>query len=164
MLIRNLLIVSRKKYLLLVKINQDFSTLKRIHSICWSAGQYLLSEVKSLSRVPLFATPWTVAYQAPPSMGFFRQEYWSELPFPSPVFHGTPFGGGMGLGKNTRGGCHSLLQEIFLTQGLNPGLPHCRQTLYHLSHQGSLSIYSCTLNANEPMIDLFEINIYMYRV
>ena len=34
--------------------------------------------------------------------------------------------------------CHSLLQEIFLTQGLNPGLPHCRQTLYRLSHQGSL--------------------------
>ena len=34
-------------------------------------------------------------------------------------------------------GCHFLLQEIFLTQGLNPGLPHCRQTLYHLSHQGS---------------------------
>ena len=42
------------------------------------------SEVKSLSRVWLFATPWTVAYQAPQSMGFSRQEYWSELPFPSP--------------------------------------------------------------------------------
>ena len=36
-----------------------------------------------LSRVGLFATPWTVAYQAPPSMGFSRQEYWSGLPFPS---------------------------------------------------------------------------------
>ena len=41
-------------------------------------------EVKSLSRVRLFATPWTVAYQAPPSMGFSRQECWSGLPFPSP--------------------------------------------------------------------------------
>ena len=40
--------------------------------------------VKSLSRVRLFVTPWTVAYQAPPSMGFSRQEYWSGLPFPSP--------------------------------------------------------------------------------
>ena len=40
--------------------------------------------VKSLSRVRLFATPWTVAYQAPPSMGFSRQEYWSGLPSPSP--------------------------------------------------------------------------------
>ena len=41
-------------------------------------------KVKSLSRVRLFATPWTVAYQAPLSMRFSRQEYWSVLPFPSP--------------------------------------------------------------------------------
>ena len=41
------------------------------------------SEVKWLSHIRLFATPWTVAYQAP-SMGFSRQEYWSGLPFPSP--------------------------------------------------------------------------------
>ena len=60
-------------------------------------------KVKSLSHVWLFATLWTVAYQASPSMGFSRQEYWS--------------------------GCHFLLQGIFLTQGSNPGLPHCRQTL-----------------------------------
>ena len=40
--------------------------------------------MKSLSRVRLFATPWTVAYQAPPSMGFSRQECWNGLPFPSP--------------------------------------------------------------------------------
>ena len=40
--------------------------------------------MKSLSRVQLFATPWTVAHQAPPSMGFSRQEYWSGFPFPSP--------------------------------------------------------------------------------
>ena len=41
-------------------------------------------KVKSLSRVRLFATPWTVAYQAPRSMGFSRQGYWSGLLFPSP--------------------------------------------------------------------------------
>ena len=40
--------------------------------------------MKSLSRVLLFVTPWTVAYQASPSMGFSRQEYWSRLPFSSP--------------------------------------------------------------------------------
>ena len=40
-------------------------------------------KVKSLSRVWLFATPWTEAHQAPPSMGFSRQEYWSGLPLPS---------------------------------------------------------------------------------
>ena len=39
---------------------------------------------KSLSRVRLFMTPWTVTHQAPPTMGFSRQEYWSGLPFPSP--------------------------------------------------------------------------------
>ena len=41
-------------------------------------------KVKSLSRLQLFATPWTVDYQARSSMGFSRQEYWSGLPFPSP--------------------------------------------------------------------------------
>ena len=45
---------------------------------------FLRVKVKSLSRVRLFATPWTVAYQAPPSMGLSRQECWSGLPFPSP--------------------------------------------------------------------------------
>ena len=40
--------------------------------------------MKSLSRVRLFVTPWTVAYQVPPSLGFSRQEYWSGFPFPSP--------------------------------------------------------------------------------
>ena len=53
-------------------------------------------------------TPWTVAHQAPLSMGFSRQDYWSGLPFPSP--------------------------GIFPTQGLNPGLLHCRQILYCLSY------------------------------
>ena len=41
-------------------------------------------KVKSLSCVQLFVTPWAVAYQAPLSMGFSRQEYWSGLPCPSP--------------------------------------------------------------------------------
>ena len=41
-------------------------------------------KMKSLSRVRLLATPWTAAYQAPPSMGFSRQEYWSGVPSPSP--------------------------------------------------------------------------------
>ena len=66
-------------------------------------------KVKSLSRVRLFVTLWTVAYQVPPSMGFSRQEYQSALPF--------------------------LLPGIFPTQESNPGLWHCRQMLYPLSHQ-----------------------------
>ena len=70
------------------------------------------SDMMSLSCVQLFETPWTVAHQASLSIEFSGQEYWSGLPF--------------------------LLQGIFPTQGLNPGLPHCSQILYHLSHQGSL--------------------------
>ena len=46
-------------------------------------------------------------------------------------------------GKSTGMGCHSLLWWLFLTQGLNPGLPHCGQTLYHLSHQGSPWVCLC---------------------
>ena len=47
--------------------------------------------VKLLSHVRLFTTPWTVALQTPPSMGFSRQEYWSGLPFPSPgIKPGSP--------------------------------------------------------------------------
>ena len=42
-------------------------------------------KVKSFSRVQLLRTPWTTAYQAPPSMGFSRQEYWSGVPLPSPL-------------------------------------------------------------------------------
>ena len=45
---------------------------------------YIKGLVKSLSHIRLFVTPWTVACQAPPSMGFSRQEYWNGLPFPSP--------------------------------------------------------------------------------
>ena len=68
-------------------------------------------KVKSLSCVWLFATPWTVAYR---------------------LLHPWDF-----PGKNTRVGCHFLLQGTFLTQESNLGLPHCRQMLYWLSHQGS---------------------------
>ena len=50
--------------------------------LCWI--QCMKVKVKSLSCLRLFVTPWTVAYQAPPSMRFSRQECWSGLPFPSP--------------------------------------------------------------------------------
>ena len=57
-----------------------------------------VKRVKSLSRVRLFVTPWTVALQAPLSMGFSRQEYWSGLPFPSPGDLPNP---GIGPGSPT---------------------------------------------------------------
>ena len=63
-------------------------SLTHTHTHTPSGWNYLSKEmimiVKLLSRVQLFATPWTVANPAPPSMGFSRQEYWSGLPFPSP--------------------------------------------------------------------------------
>ena len=55
----------------------SFIWLDQSSSVYWK-------KVKTLSRVRLFATPWTVANQAPPSMGFSRQEYWSGFLFPSP--------------------------------------------------------------------------------
>ena len=58
-------------------------TLEWVATSFSNAGKWKV-KVKSLSRVRLFATPWIAAYQAPPSMGFSRQEYWSGLPLPSP--------------------------------------------------------------------------------
>ena len=52
-------------------------------AISFSSAWKWKVKVKSLSRVWLFATPWTAAHQAPPSMGFSRQEYWSGVPLPS---------------------------------------------------------------------------------
>ena len=73
-------------------------------------------KVKSLSRARLFAAPWIVAC--------------TKLLCPWDF-----------QGNNTGVGCHFLLQGIFPTQGSNPGLSHCRQTLYRLSHQGSPGYY-----------------------
>ena len=72
-------------------------------SLSLSLNSSQASEVKLLSRVRPFVTPWTAACQAPLSMGFSRQQYWNGLPIPSP--------------------------GIFPTQGSNPGLPQCRQML-----------------------------------
>ena len=58
--------------------------LSILNSNLWT----LKVKVKSLSSVRLFATLWIVAHQSPPSMGFFRQEYWSGLPSPSPEIWG----------------------------------------------------------------------------
>ena len=57
---------------------------------CHFLLQCMKVKVKSLSRVRLLATPWTTAYQAPPSMGFSRQEYWSGVPLPSPPLPTKP--------------------------------------------------------------------------
>ena len=72
------------------------------------------SEVLVTHLCPIFVTPWTVACHG----------YSLLCPWNSP-------------GKNTEIGSHSLFQGIFLTQGLNPGLLHCRQIIYCLNLEGS---------------------------
>ena len=64
------------------------------------------------------------------------------------------------LGKSTEVGCHSLLQGIFPTQGSNPGLLHCRQILYHLSHQES-PIWVIAYTNSIVRCDIY-IYIYIY--
>ena len=59
-------------------------------AISFSSAWKWKVKVKSLSRVRLLATPWTAAHQAPPCMGFSRQEYWSGVPLPSPHFSKFP--------------------------------------------------------------------------
>ena len=78
---------------------------------CQSILNTILGTCSSFGRVQLFVTPRTVASQAPLSMEFSRQEYWSGLSF--------------------------FLQGTFPTQGSNPGLLHCRKILYHFSYQGN---------------------------
>ena len=60
------------------------------HCFCTAEDKKVYQKVKSLSPVWLFATPWTIAYQDPPSMEFSRQEYWIGLPFPSPGYLPNP--------------------------------------------------------------------------
>ena len=90
----------------------DRTQVSRIADRFFTIWSTKWKKVKSLSHVRLFAIPWTVAC--------------NRLLCPWDF-----------LGKSTRVSYHFLLQGIFPTQGWNPGLPNCRQTLYHLSHQGS---------------------------
>ena len=104
-----------------------------------------------LSCVWLFATPWTIAHQAPLSMEFSRQENWSGLPWrpprdlPNPNIEPRPsslqanslLSDPSGKPKNTGVGSLSLLHGNFPTQDLNWSLLHCRQFLYQLSYLGS---------------------------
>ena len=130
----------------------------------------------------LFATPWTVAYQAPLSMAFSRQEYWSGLPFPSLIHESEKWKWSRSVvsdssrphglwptrllcpwhfpGNSTGVDCHFLLQGIFPNQGLNLGLLHCRQMLYRLSQQGTRSwcmifLMSCWILVARILLRIF---------
>ena len=87
---------------------------------------------KSLSHVWLFVTPWTTARQAPLSVEFFRPRIleWVAI---------------------------SISRGIFPTQRLNPGLPHCRQILYRLSHQGGPTAHLKIILTWRPGASLQEV-------
>ena len=101
-----------------------------IYSLFKSVHHWTINTRKCqlLSHVWLFATPWTVAHKA-------------SCPWDFP-------------GKNTGVSCHALLHGIFSTQGLNPGLLHCRRILYCLSHQGS---------PNTRKLELFPAYLCIFR-
>ena len=133
---------------------------------------YMLLLLSHFSHVRLCETPQTAAHQAPPSLGFSRQEYWSGWPFPSPYMHINIWGSTCMLsysvmsnsltpcglkptgllcpckfpGKDTGVGCHFLLQGIFPNQGLNPcllWLLHWQADSLPLSHLGSVCVCVC---------------------
>ena len=108
-----------------ILVGESISLLQYDHN---SFGDKFYVRVCSVAcLVWLFAILWTVARQAPRCIGFSRREYWSVWPFLSP--------------------------GDLPNQGLNPGLSHCRQTLYHPSYQGlwqELTIISQELRLMEP--------------
>ena len=103
----------------------------------WNVGSGVLGALQDLAGIlcavlclatqscPALCDPMTVARQAPLSLGFSRPEYWSGLP--------------------------CLFQGIFPSQRSNPGLPHCRQTLYYLSHQGNPGWAKCKAKLMEAV-------------
>ena len=104
-----------------------------------------------LNCIQHFVTPWAVAHQAPLSMGILQAKIQDRVAMPSSRGSSRPrikpkspalqvdslVFEPPGKPKNTGVGSLSLLQGIFQTHGLNPGLPHCRQILYQLSHKGN---------------------------
>ena len=84
-------------------------------------------KVKSLSRVRILATPWTAAYQAPPSMGFSRQEYWSGVSLPSPFLNS--------LIHNSKG----IIFSIYLKYLLVKSSPHSSSWPPPATPQGAIA-------------------------
>ena len=119
------------------------SLFSPFHTFFW--GIFFPFFFISESCIWLFATPWTVACQAPLSMEFFRQEHWRVLSYPPSdswdlpnpwIKCSLPFFTIWGTRdpKNVGVGSLSLLQGIFMTQELNQGVLHCRQIHYQLSY------------------------------
>ena len=109
-----------------IRTSEDVRLLAQGHKAEKWRDSTLKLTLKLLSHVRLFETPRTVAYQAPPSMEFSRQEYWMEWV------------------------AISFSRGSFLTQGSNLGLLHCRQMLYHLSHHNCLTVVNKMIVSSNP--------------
>ena len=94
--------------------------------------QWLRKKVKSLSHVQLYVTPWTVAYQGPPSMGFSKQGYWDGFPFPSPGDLSDP---------GTEPGSPALQTDSLASEP--PGKP---SVIFKMGTSGLLHFYSLMAN------------------
>ena len=103
-------------------------------------------KVKLLPCVRLFVIPWTVAYQAPPSMGFSRQEYWNGLSFPSPVDLPNP---------EIEPGSPALWADSLPTELLGKPHPHSKQIVIFLYIYYK---YICITNLN-----IIDIEIFSYK-
>ena len=104
----------------------------------WGCKESDMAEQLKNSRVQLFVTPWTVAYQAPPSMGFSRQEYWSGVPFPSPgdlpypgIEPGSPVFQADSLTSELPGKPKNNTSRLYLALG-NPGYDIKKKLIYRI--------------------------------
>ena len=142
--------------------------------IFFSSSIDCLMKWKLLSRVQLFATPWTIQ-----STVFSRPDYWKWVSFPfsrdipnpgieprSPTLWVDSLPAEpQGKPKNTGMGSLSLLQWIFLTQELNQGLLHCRQILYQLSYQASpVSLVACCLVSTFSFFPGIVVDFQLYNI
>ena len=109
-----------------------FFFLQLCHLTCGNSSSPNWDWIQALSNASAESQPldWQGKWKRKWSRSVLSDSLWPHGLYPTRLLPPWDFSG-----KNTGVGCHFLLQEIFPTQGLNPGLPHCRQTLYHLSHR-----------------------------
>ena len=125
--------------------------------------------MKALSRVRLLATPWTAAYQAPPSMGFSRQEYWSGVPLPSGAISRASKSNGLNGGHGHGHKAQSFRQVVHLSGKKGQVCADCAQRRY-IFHCFPVSIRLCSVSApvNRGLAllycsnDLFRFGVTMY--
>ena len=115
----------------IVDSNWHFWALVEVHSWRWPSGKESTSNPRDTGFIPRGEDPLKKEMATQSSILAWEIPWRGACSPPSYSVHGDS------PGKNTGVGCHALLQGIFPTQGLNPGILHCRGILYHLSHQGS---------------------------